>query len=39
MKKQPKGVLVAIRKICQKMKKGHTKNIEDKGDKYAKKKN
>ena len=35
MKKQPKEVLVAIRKICQKMKKDNIKNIEDKGDKDA----
>ena len=39
MKKQPKGVLVAIRKICQKMKKDHIKNIEVKEDNYGKKKN
>ena len=39
MKKQPKEELVAIRKICQKMKKEHIKNTEVKGDKYGKKKN
>ena len=39
MKKQPKEVLVAIRKICQKMKKDNIRNTEVKGDKYGKKKN